>query len=52
VTVPPTNIRNECPFAVSILQEPELQPIVSALWNLSGSQIKESNMVMAGSVKG
>jgi glucose/mannose transport system permease protein len=45
-----TNIWNEFLFAVSILQKPELQPITVALRNLSGSQIKEWNMVMAGSI--
>ncbi len=45
-----TNIWNEFLFAVSILQKPELQPITVALRNLSGSQIKEWNMVMAGTI--
>jgi len=45
-----TNIWNEFLFAVSILQKPELQPITVALRNLSGSQIKEWNMVMAGAI--
>jgi glucose/mannose transport system permease protein len=45
-----TNIWNEFLFAVCILQKPELQPITVALRNLSGSQIKEWNMVMAGTV--
>ncbi len=45
-----TNIWNEFLFAVSILQRPELQPITVALRNLSGSQIKEWNIVMAGAV--
>jgi len=45
-----TNIWNEFLFAVSILQKPELQPITVALRNLAGSQIKEWNMVMAGTV--
>jgi glucose/mannose transport system permease protein len=45
-----TNIWNEFLFAVSILQKPELQPITVALRNLSGSQIKEWNMVMAGAL--
>jgi glucose/mannose transport system permease protein len=45
-----TNIWNEFLFAVTILQKPELQPITVALRNLSGSQIKEWNMIMAGSI--
>jgi glucose/mannose transport system permease protein len=45
-----TNIWNEFLFAVSILQRPELQPITVALRNLAGSQIKEWNMVMAGTL--
>jgi len=45
-----TNVWNEFLFAVSILQKPELQPITVALRNLSGSQIKEWNMVMAGTI--
>ncbi len=45
-----TSIWNEFLFAVSILQKPELQPVTVALRNLSGSQIKEWNMVMAGTV--
>jgi len=45
-----TNIWNEFLFAVTILQKPELQPITVALQNLSGSQIKEWNMVMAGTL--
>jgi glucose/mannose transport system permease protein len=45
-----TNIWNEFLFAVSILQKPELQPITVALRNLSGSQIKEWNIVMAGTI--
>jgi glucose/mannose transport system permease protein len=45
-----TNIWNEFLFAVTILQKPELQPITVALRNLSGSQIKEWNMVMAGAI--
>jgi glucose/mannose transport system permease protein len=45
-----TNIWNEFLFAVSILQKPELQPITVALRNLSGSQIQEWNMVMAGTL--
>jgi glucose/mannose transport system permease protein len=45
-----TNVWNEFLFAVSILQKPELQPITVALRNLSGSQIKEWNMVMAGAL--
>ncbi len=45
-----TNIWNEFLFAVTILQKPELQPITVALQNLSGSQIKEWNMVMAGAL--
>jgi len=45
-----TNIWNEFLFAVSILQKPELQPITVALRNLSGSQIQEWNMIMAGSI--
>jgi glucose/mannose transport system permease protein len=45
-----TQIWNEFLFAVSILQKPELQPITVALRNLSGSQIKEWNMVMAGAI--
>jgi glucose/mannose transport system permease protein len=45
-----TNIWNEFLFAVSILQKPELQPITVALRNLSGSQIKEWNVVMAGTL--
>jgi glucose/mannose transport system permease protein len=45
-----TNIWNEFLFAVSILQKPELQPVTVALRNLSGSQIKEWNMVMAGAL--
>ncbi len=45
-----TNIWNEFLFAVTVLQKPELQPITVALRNLSGSQIKEWNMVMAGTI--
>ncbi len=45
-----TNIWNEFLFAVSILQKPDLQPITVALQNLSGSQIQEWNMVMAGAI--
>lgn len=45
-----TNIWNEFLFAVTLLQKPELQPITVALRNLSGSQIKEWNMVMAGAL--
>ncbi|MEA3376595.1 MAG: carbohydrate ABC transporter permease [Chloroflexota bacterium] len=45
-----TNIWNDFLFAVSILQRPALQPITVALQNLSGSQIKEWNMVMAGAI--
>ncbi len=45
-----TNIWNEFLFAVTILQKPELQPITVALRNLSGSQIKEWNMIMAGAI--
>jgi glucose/mannose transport system permease protein len=45
-----TNIWNEFLFAVTILQKPESQPITVALRNLSGSQIKEWNVVMAGTL--
>ena len=45
-----TNIWNEFLFAVTILQKPEMQPITVALRNLSGSQIKEWNVVMAGAI--
>jgi len=45
-----TNIWNEFLFAVTILQRPELQPITVALRNLAGSQIKEWNVVMAGTL--
>jgi len=45
-----TNIWNEFLFAVVILQKPELQPITVALQNLAGSQIKEWNVVMAGTL--
>jgi glucose/mannose transport system permease protein len=45
-----TNIWNEFLFAVCVLQKPELQPITVALRNLSGSQIKEWNIVMAGTI--
>jgi glucose/mannose transport system permease protein len=45
-----TNIWNEFLFAVTILQNPELQPITVALQNLSGSQVKEWNMIMAGAL--
>lgn len=45
-----TNIWNEFLFAVTTLQKPELQPITVALRNLSGSQIKEWNVVMAGAL--
>jgi len=45
-----TNIWNEFLFAVTILQNPALQPITVALQNLAGSQIKEWNMVMAGAI--
>lgn len=45
-----TNIWNEFLFAVTILQKPELQPVTVALRNLSGSQIKEWNVVMAGAI--
>lgn len=37
-------------YHVTILQKPELQPITVALRNLSGSQIKEWNVVMAGTL--
>ena len=43
-------IWNEFLFAITILQKPELQPITVALNNLSGSQIKEWNIVMAGAI--
>lgn len=45
-----TSIWNEFLFAVTILQRPELQPITVALRNLAGSQIKEWNLVMAGTL--
>ena len=45
-----TNIWNEFLFAVTTLQNPELQPITVALRNLAGSQIKEWNVVMAGTL--
>jgi glucose/mannose transport system permease protein len=45
-----TNIWNEFLFAVTILQNPQKQPITVALQNLSGSQIQEWNMVMAGAL--
>ncbi len=45
-----TQIWNEFLFAVTVLQKPELQPITVALRNLSGSQIKEWNVVMAGAL--
>ena len=45
-----TQIWNEFLFAVTILQKPALQPITVALRNLSGSQIKEWNVVMAGTL--
>lgn len=45
-----TNIWNEFLFAVTILQKPDLQPITVALNNLSGSQIKEWNLIMAGAI--
>lgn len=45
-----TNIWNEFLFAVTILQNPELQPITVTLQNLSGSQVKEWNMIMAGAL--
>lgn len=45
-----TNIWNEFLFAVTTLQKPEMQPITVALRNLSGSQIKEWNVVMAGAI--
>jgi len=45
-----TNIWNEFLLAVTTLQKPELQPITVALRNLSGSQIKEWNVVMAGTL--
>jgi glucose/mannose transport system permease protein len=45
-----TNIWNEFLFAVTILQRPEMQPITVALQNLSGSQIQEWNVVMAGTL--
>jgi glucose/mannose transport system permease protein len=45
-----TQIWNEFLFAVTILQKPESQPITVALRNLSGSQIKEWNVVMAGTL--
>ena len=35
---------------VTVLQRPEMQPITVALRNLSGSQIKEWNIVMAGTL--
>ena len=35
---------------LTIRQNPDLQPITVALRNLSGSQIKEWNMVMAGAL--
>ena len=43
-------IWNEFLFAITILQKPELQPITVALNNLSGSQIKEWNIVVAGAI--
>lgn len=45
-----TNIWNEFLFAVTLLQRPEMQPITVALRNLAGSQIKEWNVVMAGTL--
>jgi glucose/mannose transport system permease protein len=45
-----TNIWNEFLFAVTILQRPDAQPITVALRNLAGSQIKEWNMIMAGTL--
>ena len=45
-----TNIWNEFLLVVTILLNPEQQPITVALRNLSGSQIKEWNMVMAGAI--
>ncbi len=45
-----TNIWNEFLLVVTILLNPEQQPITVALRNLSGSQIKEWNMVMAGGI--
>jgi glucose/mannose transport system permease protein len=45
-----TQIWNEFLFAVSILQNPQLQPITVALRNLSGSQIQQWNIVMAGTL--
>jgi len=45
-----TSIWNEFLFAVTILQRPDQQPITVALNNLSGSQIKEWNVVMAGAL--
>ncbi len=45
-----TNIWNESLFVVSVLQNPEQQPIRVALPNLSSSQIKEWNMVVAGAI--
>lgn len=45
-----TNIWNEFLFAVVITQNPNVQPITVALRNLSGSQIVEWNVQMAGSL--
>lgn len=45
-----TSIWNEFLFALVLLQRPERQPITVALRNLSGSQIQEWNLVMAGTL--
>jgi glucose/mannose transport system permease protein len=45
-----TNIWNEFLFAVTITQNPAVQPITVALQNLAGSQIVEWNVQMAGAL--
>ncbi|AEJ61715.1 ABC-type transporter, integral membrane subunit [Spirochaeta thermophila DSM 6578] len=45
-----TSIWNEFLFAVTITQNPRVQPITVALQNLAGSQIVEWNVQMAGAL--
>jgi glucose/mannose transport system permease protein len=45
-----TSIWNEFLFAVSIIQNPNFQPITVALQNLAGSEIIEWNIQMAGAL--
>jgi len=45
-----TSIWNDFLFAVTITQNPSIQPITVALVNLAGSQIVEWNVQMAGAL--